>query len=537
MARNITEVRLLNVPLEPDYKHTLYFANAAAQEAYFLSRVQFSNSNFSYQRKDQIIRYPKDYDELVEANCNYVMYKNAAYSNKWYYAFITKMEFVDDGRTNIHIQTDAVQTWMFDYTIKPSFVEREHVNNDAIGAHTVPEGLDTGEYIVDGKITNSDLQAKSIVMGVTLDINNYAGQSGDWNATKEFAPAYGDIYDGLYSGLKYFVITPAQIQTIMKHIAYEKLESAVCALFCAPTNFLELETAGKYATAIKANSSVRVKQWECCDKPTSLDEYVPKNNKLFTAPYCYLLVDNGGGGAVQYFYEKFSTNKVNFAIYSTLAPGMSIRAVPKYYNGITDNDSEGINLSKYATCSWTSDAYTSHLVSNAVNVGITSVGAIAATVGSIAAAVPTGGASLSVAGAVGIGATATGGAAAVAGSVASAYDHLSIPPQLHGNTNIGDVSTAKGDVTFRAYKMSIRSEYAKIIDGYFDMFGYKVNTVHTPLKAHRQNYWYTKTIDVNIDGAIPKEDMQTIKNCYNNGITFWRSPANIGNYSVANAIV
>lgn len=116
MARNITEVHLLNVPLENDYKHTLYFSSLTAQTSYFTSKRVHTGNNFTYQRKDQIIRYPKDYDELV--GCNYVMYKNSSYSNKWYYAFITKMEYINDEVTAIHIETDVLQTWMFDYTVK-----------------------------------------------------------------------------------------------------------------------------------------------------------------------------------------------------------------------------------------------------------------------------------------------------------------------------------------------------------------------------------------------------------------------------------
>ena len=85
--------------------------------------------------------------------------------------------------------------------------------------------------------------------------------------------------------------------------------------------------------------------------------------------------------------------------------------------------------------------------------------------------------------------------------------------------------------------MSIKSEYAKIIDKYFDMFGYKVNMLKVPNKNHRARYWFTKTIDVNINGAIPNDDLQQIKNCYNNGITFWRSDSEVDNYNVTNNII
>ena len=39
------------------------------------------------------------------------------------------------------------ETWAFDYDIKSSFVEREHTNNDTVGANTQPENLEKGEYI------------------------------------------------------------------------------------------------------------------------------------------------------------------------------------------------------------------------------------------------------------------------------------------------------------------------------------------------------------------------------------------------------
>ena len=85
--------------------------------------------------------------------------------------------------------------------------------------------------------------------------------------------------------------------------------------------------------------------------------------------------------------------------------------------------------------------------------------------------------------------------------------------------------------------MCIKKEFAVILDNYFDMFGYKINRVKVPLKNHRARYWFTKTIDCNIDGGITNDDLAIIKNCYNNGITFWRASATMGDYSGTNAIV
>ena len=66
--QNITKVYLLRVPLENDYKNTLYFANASAQQTYFQSRIitSYNYDNFTYQRKDQIIRVPAHYDSIYK---------------------------------------------------------------------------------------------------------------------------------------------------------------------------------------------------------------------------------------------------------------------------------------------------------------------------------------------------------------------------------------------------------------------------------------------------------------------------------------
>ena len=112
-----------------------------------------------------------------------------------------------------------------------------------------------------------------------------------------------------------------------------------------------------------------------------------------------------------------------------------------------------------------------------------------------------------------------------------------VPPQAKGNVAGGFMQFSGDMCKFTFRKMSVRAEYARAIDSWFDMFGYKVNRLGIPLKAHRQNWWYTKTIGANIDGNIPNEDMQIIKSIYNNGVTYWRNPSNIKNYSVSNNIV
>ena len=122
--------------------------------------------NFTYQRKDYTIRYGACIDDII--TFNYVMYQNDAYSDKWFYAYITDMKWINDKMTEITIKTDVFQTWQFDMEFKTSFIEREHVNNDTIGLHTVPENLETGEYIVEDQSSSQFMNAH-VVLGATWD--------------------------------------------------------------------------------------------------------------------------------------------------------------------------------------------------------------------------------------------------------------------------------------------------------------------------------------------------------------------------------
>ena len=146
-----TDVYLLKVPLEIDNTNQLTFANATAQYNYFNSLPKLAVDHFTYQRKDGTIRFGGNFDALI--NYNYVMYRNDAYSNKWFYAYIDGMEYLNDNVTAISISTDVFQTWQFDLSYKRTFVEREHVNDDTIGAHTIPENLELGEYMINSSQT------------------------------------------------------------------------------------------------------------------------------------------------------------------------------------------------------------------------------------------------------------------------------------------------------------------------------------------------------------------------------------------------
>jgi len=110
-------------------------------------------------------------------------------------------------------------------------------------------------------------------------------------------------------------------------------------------------------------------------------------------------------------------------------------------------------------------------------------------------------------------------------------------PQAQGNLNSGDINYSMQETTFTCYQMSIKQEFAQIIDKYFDMFGYKVNTIKAPNITGRTNWNYVKTIECNFEGDIPQQFLQIIKRIFNNGITLWHNPTTMFDYTQSNTIV
>lgn len=529
MTNQITEVRLLAVPLENDYKHTVYFSNEATQYLSMSQKVKHTFTNFSYQRKDKYIAIPKHYDDLQD--CNYVMYNNTGENGaNWVYAFITRMEYKNDNVTWVYIETDVIQTYMFKYSVKPSFIEREHVTDDTIGLHTVPENLEMGEYICTFNGNIPDLQSTRIVVGVTEhpDGTNFTGGR----------------YNNMYSGVKYYAFeTLAELQSFIDHYRDgDSTDEAIVCMFMAPelltnrynipdvsgwTNNRKMEVLESSTTLLPTYSSGITKN--------VLQDglHTIRNNKLYCYPYKYFTVSNNNGASAIYQYELFTAEGVAlpFEIHGVLTPGCSIRLIPQNYKGVLSNEEEGLNLGKYPILNWTSDVYTNWLTQNGVNIAVNMVTGLGQIIAGGVLAAGTGGAGIAVGGG-----QIASGATQIASQLGQIHQMSFTPPQAQGNLNCGDVIAAKAQNTFTFYGMSIKAEYLAIIDDYFDMFGYKCNLVKVPNSNHRETWWYTKTIDVNIDGNIRNDDLQKIKNVYNNGITFWRSLASIGDYSLSNSI-
>lgn len=120
-------------------------------------------------------------------------------------------------------------------------------------------------------------------------------------------------------------------------------------------------------------------------------------------------------------------------------------------------------------------------------------------------------------------------------AVASDIDHSKLPDSIQGLASGGDINFCMTGNTFFFNRISIKQEFAKIIDDYFSMYGYKVNSLEVPNLTSRINWNFLKVIDPNIEGdVIPDKDLNKFKQMLQNGVTFWHNINTFRDYSQNN---
>ncbi len=517
-----SEVRLLKTPLEKDSEHTLSFNSLQYQTAYFLSKVQKTYTDFTYVRDNQTIVVDGSYDSIY--TCNYLMYKNNGFNNKYFYAFITKMEYVSENSTRIYFEIDSLQTWYFQINYNSVFIEREHVSDDTIGKHTIPENLETGEYVCLGngfKTTYGNTENCWLCLTTTGSTNGYMANGQYTGLSFKFFkdnPQAGLAFNALNEYINQMTNTdeivsifPIPKALVEDYVTFYPIGSSTDWQFGILTTIsLEAFNLGTFGGAVN---------------PVLGNNYVPRNNKLLTYPYRYMYLTNNVGGSNIYKIENFSGNP-SFTIRGMVSISCGITCHPNNYKNVEKNFVEALPGAKFPVASWTTDVYTNWLTQNGINKDFANI----VSEGDIQLA--------NFSNMFGLTSFEPSHVLGnVFGSMQEIYNHQKAPDSAKGNVTSGDIMYSLDNCNYTLLNYVIKEEYAKSIDSYFDVYGYKVNEVKIPNFNTRRNWNYIKTIGCDFTGEIPQEDLQKIKNIFNNGITFWHNANNFLNYTVNNDII
>lgn len=483
------------IPWNSDYSHVRLFASANAANTYIISKAAYTKTQYSYISKSKQIRVDGMADQYRD--CNYIAWKNTGYSNKWFYGFITDVVYLADNTCLISFEYDIFQTWFYDTTVNPSYVEREHVNDDTIGANTVPENVVMGDP-VNVASSNNYIPHKWYM---------YATQVFDEITQAGFAPIEPGATDNEVSGYYKIPLTSrAQASRLVDlYTRKGKLESLI-SMF-ALTDSSSASSSANYTIA----------------RPTAFGDYTPKNNKLLCYPYNYSTLVLAGS-ETPYRYEWFADGVATFALKKPKYAGGSSYVFPVGYQKESSATNafaleNSVPTGAYPTASFGANAFQNYLVQYGPQLAVGLIGQV-----------------------VSIGASAATGNVdeAISAGVAIGQDIMDLRTHsLNSQTVAGTQSVAQlaydTQLIIRIVSKQILPEYARIIDEYFTAFGYKVCRIKAPNITGRPSWNYVKTIGAQVSGNIPEYAETALKAMLNNGVTFWHTN-DVGNYSLNNSL-
>lgn len=286
-------------------------------------------------------------------------------------------------------------------------------------------------------------------------------------------------------------------------------------------------------------------------KPTSIDGYVPKNKKLLTKEFNYLVVSNEVGATEDLAYENFKSSNCNFFLSAIPTPTGNAILTPQKYGNISgepfnyDYQIYGIPIGKFPMTSINFDYYRLWLDKNIFNI---TTGAIETAAESIVGAVQMGVGLVGATSGADVGLEgATSGFSRSMGMLGYA---LNLQKEIHNKRKIPPVTISQMSSSeimvsgnynylgFSFYQFCIKREFAEIIDNFFSKFGYKTLKTKVPNINGRTNWNYVKTIEALVDSSVvPEKYLNEYKQMLNNGITFWHNPATFMDYSQTNSII
>lgn len=521
-----------DVPLDNTYEHTIHFGYAreyqhlADQYNYFYSKRKYVFEPTTYQRvNSNTLRIQMIADNLY--NCNYLMFQNTNFrtenthysGDKWFYAFITSVNYINNAVTEITYEIDVMQTWMFDYVISSAYVERQHAGTDAIGDNLIPEPIIPSNYVTSHEIAwppigdgSGNSYRKKTILITTGGPNNFVSRQ-----------TRTENVNGIACYVYYLLVDDAHTSYISDelngYIQNGPEENVIAIMSCPPIIPTDSST-------LTASVSVDYSRYNMYSG--TFNGYTPKNNKMYTYPFNKLQVQNSFGQIKEYRFEHFQANAtdghISFRAYATALPKPAMVLYPVNYAGNESAVEDSISIGEYPNGCYTGDSFMMWLHHGLIQ-DIASVG------------------SAGVSMAMGIGRGDDVGAfisgrnliSSTTNTIAHGIQAYMAKDNFYGNLDANSVFY--GHPTGYTYKIkTLRPDYsqAKMIDDYFTRFGYAQNKIMTVDTYTRTHWTYTKTLDCTIVGSVPADDMAKIREVFNKGITWWINPSEIGNFTLDN---
>lgn len=547
-----TIIRCGQVGLMMNNEDTFYFPSVQAQTTFFANNLTHEFTKFTYQREHRNFVKIEITSEQQADTWDYMMFQNTSYGDKWFYAFITQTEWINNLTVKLYYEIDYIQTYWNEYNEGDCFIERQHEPTDDIGDNIVPESLELGEYVF-----NVNLQQGQSEIFENLSDTTYA--------IFILADDDGQKFDNVYVGGKVYAYNTSNVSGINSFVSQHTQRQDIIAAYIVPGAILSRYTIDPNTHEITNTNASWYNEYTAypVNNNTRLDNYLPENKKLLTYPYNFYYITDNSGNNLALRYE-FFTDKTPHLVgggSASAPPFLSFWPDPSYYKAQAPNSQfpwaptfEKITISGFPMVmftydsfrSWGSRVFTTQTIKKVASSVVGAVaggmlmGPVGAVMGAMGASVATMAATRSQSDYTAARATyqmpaeaAQSTGSYIGSSLSGAYQ-ASIESDIFKGSFNGGSTPITWEYDLQGIRVSINRHYAEMIDNYFTMYGYAHKRIGTPSRHNRQRFTYVKTIDAYIYGELPAEAKAIIASKYNRGIRFWVTDGRFRDYTASN---
>ena len=546
IAPDSTIKLLLGVPLLNNYEDTLYFPTVGDQTAYFNSKASIVLNNQMYQRHSKnTLRVRVRMSQLH--TISYMMFQNTGYDSKWFYAFVTKCEWINNEVSEITYEIDVIQTYLFNWQFGQCFIERQHTVSDNLFEHTIEENLPIGDGYVSlnaglGASAEYDMNDMSVIM--------YCTELPD--GTRPRPAIKNNVCVPLYD-FSYHIGTIDNPDTtgidnlndkIWEYVTAGK-EDAIVQIFQCPT------------IAVDQNNyrpNIHTKDVEYCVSQFvyGLNSYTPKNKKCFNYPFHFLRVSNNSGTMADFHFEDFDLKagttddfkKVTFQIAGTPYTQPNIMCTPTDHRRVPMDYDYSVGYNNFPEIPFIGDAFQAwwaqkkyaYQAAGMQLAGDTLLSMLGQGQANQMSLVNNPGTAVQGMDVAGFKTLAKGALDIETDMFAGIKSHDVQPPDLHGNALYDGLNLGLYRCKFSFYEMGVKPDILKRVDDFFTKFGYAVLDLGVPLLKARPHWTYIKTAGCVFNQIFaPVDDMQIVTAIFDKGITFWVNASEVGDYSLDNS--
>ena len=519
---------LSNVFFNSDYEHVINFSDPTAQHDYFDEKIIYREGSYTHIKKDESVRVARNIESLYDTN--YVMYRN--YDNtRWIYAFITDKRYINEGATDLTIETDVFQTFMFDYTWHESFIEREHADRwitaGAPNYSYTDEGLTLGdEYIKEYEqliestanfylvISSNQLEtpdsyaAPNMVQFYPTPLYYYLLQN-DANAAVMLSNEPAIISISLLPFLPFeWATLPA--------ITYTDPDTSLnCTLYKIDENMATSKVLG----SCQAFAGKTLPQTFAVGVARDYN----RESKLLCYPYCFNKLTQYQGSELLIKNEYLASQTIEVKMVQNISHDLKSKFfISSGYKGENTGRENCLINNTINDLPLVTDYYKNYMQQHKASImtgyAVAGIGAA----GAVAGAALTGGLSIPLAAGV-AGQSLTG----IAGELAKQQDLKTTPDAIRQMGNNIAFDIADNNLNVKIVRMSVSEKIKKMLGDYFAMYGYKCREVKLPNLDTRYYYNFIKVIGANITGNIEQADMVKLKGIFEKGVTIWHDRAGV----------